>query len=313
VPVVDLADYLSDDPDRQIAFIADLGDAMRGFGFVRLRGHGVAPDLVKAAYDAATAFFHQPVPVKARYVVDGGGGERGYTPFGREHAKGSPVGDLKEFWHTGRELPAGHNLAQVYPPNLWPTEVPGFRKDMLGLYTALEHAAYILLEALAEYLGEEPDTFGLMVENGNTILRALRYPPMGAVLGGEGAVRAAAHEDINFITLLVTSTSAGLELLTRDGRWLPVNAEPGEIIADVGDMMSRVTNGFLPSTTHRVVNPDDSDVERYSLPFFVHPRPDTVLRVLPSCVGEGFPEPQPEITGYGFLLERLRELGLVGG
>jgi isopenicillin N synthase-like dioxygenase len=286
---------------------------MWGFGFVRVRGHGVEAARVAAAYAAARDFFHLPEAVKAAYVVPGGGGERGYTPFGREHAKGAKVGDLKEFWHTGRELPGNHPLAAVYPPNLWPAEVPAFRADMLALYAALEHAAHVLLEALAEYLGEDPDTFGLMVENGNSILRALRYPPLGGGVPIEGAVRAAAHEDINFITLLVSSTGSGLELLTRDGRWLPVNAEPGEIIADVGDMMSRVTNGFLPSTTHRVVNPDGQDDERFSLPFFVHPRPDTVLRVLPSCVGEGMPEPQPDITGYGFLLERLRELGLVGG
>jgi isopenicillin N synthase-like dioxygenase len=311
VPLVDLRDYTDGDEARRTAFVAALGAAFKELGFVRVTGHRVTSALTQPAYDAAQAFFAQPVSLKRRYFVRGGGGERGYTPFGAEHAKDAPTPDLKEFWHTGRELPPGHPLAHLYPPNLWPAEVPAFQAAMLDLYGSLETSARVLLRAIATWLGESPSLLTDLTDNGNTILRALHYPALREVENIPGAVRAAAHEDINFITLLITSTASGLEILTREGDWLPVNAEPGEIIADAGDMLSRITNGFIPATTHRVTNPGDGNEARYSLPFFVHPRPDSVLRVLDSCRGPGFPEPLPDITGYAFLTERLRELGLV--
>ncbi len=311
VPLVDLADFRSDDPGRQAAFVGALGHAIQGLGFVRVTGHGISPDLVEPAYGAARTFFAKPEEAKRRYFVQGGAGERGYTPFGGEHAKDNPVPDLKEFWHTGRELPAEDPLRPVYPPNLWPDEVPDFQPAMLALYDALEGCSVLLLRALARYLGEDEDRFTRITEKGNTILRSLHYPAVEPGSVAEGAVRAAAHEDINFINLLIAATSSGLEILTRDGEWMAVNAQPGEIVADAGDMLHRVTNGVIPATTHRVVNPDESGEERFSMPFFVHPRPDSLLKVLERFTGPGYPEPPAEITGYAYLQERLRELGLM--
>jgi len=310
IPLIDLRDFTEGGAATRGRFIDVLGDSLRDTGFVRLTGHPVSADKTGPAYAAAKAFFALPNEVKQRYHVAGGGGERGFTPFGAEHAKDSPTPDLKEFWHTGRELPEDHPLRPLYPPNLWPREVPNFRPAMLDLYDSLEGTAMSLLRAIATWLGYAPDMLTEIAEHGNTILRALHYPALRDCDYIPGAVRAAAHEDINFITLLVTSTSDGLQILTRDGEWLPVNAGPGEIIADSGDMLSRITNTFLPATTHRVINPGDGNQERYSMPFFVHPRPDSLLRVLPSCRGPNLPAPMPDITGYGFLSERLRELGL---
>lgn len=310
VPLVDLAEYRNGDTAEREVFVESLGDALRQLGFVRVRGHDVLPGVTEPAYRSSKAFFALSDATKRRYLVAGGAGERGFTAFGAEHARDNPLPDLKEFWHTGRELPAGHALAGLYPPNLWPQEVWGFREAMSGLYAALERCAETLLEAIALYLDEPADTFTRLTRDGNSILRALHYPPLSRAAAVPGAVRAAAHEDINFITLLITSTRSGLELLTREGEWLPIDAAPGELVVDSGDMLQRVSNGVIPATTHRVVNPDDGTQARYSLPFFVHPRPDSVLRVLDSCRGRGMPEPSPDITGYAFLRERLAELGL---
>lgn len=310
VPVVDLRDLSAGDDALRARFTAQLGAAFKEYGFVRVTGHGVGPAVVDPAYAAGKAFFDLPEAKKAEYIVRGGAGQRGYTPFGAEHAKDSPKPDLKEFWHVGRELPVGHTYKALYQDNLWPGEVEGFRAAMLQLYGGLEAVSKLLLECIAEYLGLSPYHLREMTDYGNTILRVLHYPPLNQIDAQPGAVRAGAHEDINFITLLVTSTAAGLELLRRDGQWMAVNAEPGEIVADVGDMLSRVTNGLLPSTTHRVVNPDDDASARFSMPFFVHPRPDAVLRVIPSCTGPGLPTPPEDITGEAFLLQRLKEIGL---
>ena len=308
VPVVNLQDYINE--DKRESFIQDLGDAIRLFGFVRVKGHNVAPRVTDPAYQSAKEYFALPQGTKSKYVVLGGAGQRGYTPYRAESAKDSDIPDLKEFWHVGRELPKEDSLYEIYSDNVWPTEVPEFQDNMLELYDSLEDCSDILLEALALYLGEEKDTFTRITDKGNTILRILHYPALVGQEIEEGAVRAAAHEDINFITLLITSTSSGLQLLSRDGEWLDVNAEDGEIVADAGDMLSRVTNGYIPSTTHRVINPEDSSQARYSMPFFVHPRPDSLLSVLSSCKGEGFPDPPRDIIGIDFLNQRLRDLGL---
>ncbi len=311
VPLVDLHDWTAG-PERRAAFIETTGSAIQRLGFLRVTGHEVQADVMDPAYAAARAFFALPDDVKARYNIKGGKGQRGYTPFGAEHAKDNPAPDLKEFWHVGRELPADHPLMKAYPANVWPAEIDGFRDRMLALYAELERVSVVLLKALALYLGEEEDTLVEPTIIGYTVLRALRYPPLEGIVVLAAGVRAAAHEDINYITLLITSTASGLELLTREGRWMAVNAAPGEIVADSGDMLHRVTNGVIPATTHRVVNPDDASQERMSMPFFVHPRPEAVLSVLPSCRGEGLPTPPPDITGQAFLDERLAEIGLLG-
>ena len=308
VPVVNLNDF--HDPALRDAFVQTLGDAITRLGFIRVSGHTLEPDTVKQTYDLSKKFFFQSRDVKERYLVPGGAGQRGYTPFRAEHAKGMDVPDLKEFWHVGRELPAEHDLSTVYPPNVWPAELPDFRVASLALYSQLESVSNILLTGLAIYLGEPEDTFTGLTDNGNTILRMIHYPALDDHTFIPGAVRAAAHEDINFITLLITSTASGLQILTREGDWLDVNAEPGEIVADSGDMLSRITNGRLPATTHRVINPDVGFTNRFSMPFFVHPRPGAVLRVLESCRGGDYPEPAPDITGQDFLNQRLAEIGL---
>jgi isopenicillin N synthase-like dioxygenase len=310
IPVVSMPDFTRGDAASRDRFVKTLGDSLKEFGFVRVAGHRVGPALVEPAYGAARGFFSLDTDDKARYQVEGGMGQRGYTPFGAEHAKDQPKPDLKEFWHVGRELTADHPLARSYPPNLWPSEIAGFRDTMLALYRGLEGVSSALLQAIALYLDEPLDAFTQLTDGGNTILRVLHYPPLGDVPVEEGAIRAAAHEDINFITLLVSSTDPGLQILRPDGQWMDVNAKPGEIVADIGDMLSRVTNGLLPATTHRVVNPGDTTSSRYSMPFFVHPRPEAVLRVLDQCRGGGFPPAPEDITGLDFLKERLAEIGL---
>jgi isopenicillin N synthase-like dioxygenase len=310
VPVVDMHDWCSEDEKTRAAFVKNVGEALEEYGFLRVRGHSVTPDIVEPAYAASRALFVLSEQQKNAYCVRGGRGERGYTPFGAEHAKGTPMPDLKEFWHVGREMSDGHPLQSVYPPNQWPSEVSGFRDAMLSLYDALEEVAKEMLEVVARYLGESPHCLTRLSVDGNSILRALHYPPLADIPVVKGAVRAAAHEDINLITLLVTSTQSGLEILRRDGQWLAVDAEPGEILMDAGDMLSRITNGVLGATTHRVVNPSEDRSERFSMPFFVHPRPEALLRVLDSCRRADLPEPATDITGYAFLQERLAEIGL---
>ena len=310
VPVVDMNDWRGEDAEVRAAFVKAVGEALEEYGFLRVRGHSVTPEIVAPAYGVARALFALSEEQKNAYCVRGGHGERGYTPFGAEHAKGTPMPDLKEFWHVGRELEEGHPLRSVYPPNQWPTEVSGFREAMLNLYDALEDVAKDMLEVVARYLGEPPHCLTRLSIDGNSILRALHYPPLGDIPVVKGAVRAAAHEDINLITLLVTSTQSGLEILRRDGQWLAVDAEPGEILMDAGDMLARITNGVLGATTHRVVNPSEDRSERFSMPFFVHPRPEALLSVLDSCRRPDLPEPATDITGYAFLRERLAEIGL---
>lgn len=308
VPVIDLKDFFK--PELRASFIQKLGDAIKYFGFIRVKGHNINTTITEPSYRVAREFFALPENIKKQYVVTGGQGQRGYTPYLAESAKGVDFPDLKEFWHVGREISKDHPLRGEYPENVWPQEIPDFKKSMLNLYASLEECSNVLLSAIALYLDQPEDAFTKITDNGNSILRSLYYPALTDREVIPGSIRAAAHEDINFITLLIASTSSGLQLQRRDGSWLDVDAEPGEIVADSGDMLSRVTNGLLPSTTHRVINPDDSTKARYSMPFFVHPTPSAVLSVLDNCKGAGFPEPMADITGIDFLNERLAELGL---
>ena len=307
VPLIDMADWSH--PDRRRGFISTLGEALERFGFVRVRGHVVDAALIERAYDRLSVFFDQPMEEKRKLYLEGMQGQRGYTPFRMEHAKDQDLPDLKEFWHVGREFDTAHPLAQVYAANVWP-ELADFRDVLLEVYGALEQCSLELLDALDKYLGNPEGTLRGMAQDGNTILRALHYPAMDDHTFIPGAIRAAAHEDINLITLLITSTASGLQLQRRDGSWMDVNAEPGEIIVDSGDMLARITNGVLPATTHRVVNPPDGGTRRFSLPFFVHPRPDVVLRVFDKCRGPGFPTPKDDITADEFLKKRLAAIGL---
>lgn len=309
IPTVDLSDYASGDAGARDRFVRTLGGGLREFGFLNVEGHGIDQPLIRRVYDLWKRFFEMEVEEKRRYT-GAQGGARGYTAFGIEHAKDNPHPDLKEFWHVGQEEREGRELPPDYPPNVWPQEVPELREPTVRLYRRLEDVAADLLRALADSFELPRETFAGMMDFGNSLLRIIHYPvvPQGVE---PGSVRAAAHEDINLITLLCESTDSGLEILSRDGEWLPVSTGPGQIVVDAGDMLSRVTNEVVPATTHRVVNPPDgSGRERYSMPFFVHPYSDCDLTILPRFVSADRPPKYPPITAGQFLEERLREIGL---
>ena len=292
-------------------FAAELGQSFERFGFAIISDHGIPADLIVRAEQKARAFFALPEEVKRSYHVAGGGGARGYTPFGIETAKGATQHDLKEFWHVGRELPAGHPFCEVMAPNLWPEEVQSFRDTFLELFAAFDEAGLRILEAIARHLGLAPNFFADTVRDGNSVLRLLHYPPVSPDAPG---VRAGAHEDINTITLLLGAQEAGLQLLDRDGNWLPVAPREGELVVNIGDMLQRLTNNVLKSTSHRVVNPppERRGRSRYSMPFFLHFRPDYLIETLPETVSAERPDLYPEaITAHDFLLQRLREIKLV--
>jgi isopenicillin N synthase-like dioxygenase len=311
VETVHLPQFREGSATDRAEFIRLLGDSLRHTGFVKVAGHLVQQADVDGAYEAARAFFALPEAVKLRYQVPGGGGARGFTSFGSEHAKDQSVGDLKEFWHVGQELPANHLLKHTYGDNLWPEgEVPGFKAHALALYRALEDCADTLLEAIALYLGLDERSLADMIVDGNSILRIIHYPALRDRYL-EGGVRSAAHEDINLITLLPAATGSGLELLHRDGTWRAVDGLAGEIVVDAGDMLSRHVNLKIPSTTHRVVNPDSPDAVRYSMPFFCHPRPGVLLDCPEELLEPGEVKRFPPITAHAFLLQRLREIGLL--
>ncbi|MCU0761018.1 MAG: hypothetical protein MUF07_17710 [Steroidobacteraceae bacterium] len=307
VPELSLAAWRSGSVAAREGFAAALLRGLQRFGFVILKDHGVPVPLLDRAYGLAQALFALPEATKGDYR----GGLRGYTPFATEHAKDHPVPDLKEFWQVGRDPGAlGADRGAVVdplPPNVWPSELPEFRPTFEALFEALDATGRTLLEALAPGLGLPPDHFEPLVRTGNSVLRVIHYPPVPAD-AAPGAVRSAAHEDINFLTILVAARGAGLQLLDRDGCWLPVETEPRNLIVDSGDMLARLTNDVIPATTHRVVNPEGPNVSRYSMPFFMHPRDSTSLRCLPSCVGTG--ARYPEVTAGEYLAERLREIGL---
>jgi isopenicillin N synthase-like dioxygenase len=297
------------DTDRE-AFAQKLGRSFEDFGFAIIADHGIPDGLIHRAEEKAKAFFALPEEVKRKYAIPGGGGARGYTPFGIETAKGAKAHDLKEFWHVGRELPAGHPFRDTMADNVWPLEVPGFRETFLELYDAFDRSGLKVLRAIARFLEIDEDYFADTVRDGNSVMRLLHYPPQSEPTGEH--VRAGAHEDINTITLLLGAEEAGLELLTRDGRWIPVSPKPGEMVINIGDMLQRLTNGRLRSTSHRVVNPtpDRASKARYSMPFFLHFRPDFLIEALLGTVPEGEAPKWPPITAHEFLQERLREIKL---
>lgn len=309
IPVANLADFDAGG-ERRARFVKTVGDALVDTGFFSLEGHGVEPALIERAYATAEQFFQLPEAAKRSYEVPGIAGQRGYTSFGREHAKDSKAPDLKEFWHVGQELASGHALAKIYPANVWPAEIARFKETFQGLFQQLEVCSLKLLEACALYIGESQDRFASVARDGNTILRVIHYPPIPAD-AHPASIRAAAHEDINLITLLCEATAGGLELLERNGSWRPIHALKGQIVVDAGDMLQNLTNGFYKSTTHRVVNPDNSRERRFSMPYFVHPRSETNLDPLPSCIElTGGKKAFPPITAGAYLAQRLAEIGL---
>ena len=308
VPTLDIRRY---DSDRN-AFVAEIGAAYREFGFCCISGHGIARELIDGSYDVFRRFFALPTDTKMRYHVPGSGGARGYTPFKVETAKDSQYADLKEFWHIGREIPRDSKFAELMPPNLWPAEVPDFKRYGYGLYEALDQLGTRVLRALALHIRQPENFFEDKTDVGNSILRPIHYPP----ITDENVpnVRAGAHEDINFITLLVGASAEGLEVLTREGEWLPITTEGDAIVVNIGDMLQRLSNHVYPSTTHRVVNPPNENARkpRYSVPFFLHPNPDVMLDPLDSCITPDNPRRyDTSISSHEYLLQRLREIKLI--
>ncbi len=297
--------------DKDLAgFAAALGGSFTRTGFAVISDHGIPQGVIDHAFGVARRFFTMPDDAKRRYCVPDGAGQRGYTPFGIETAKGAARADLKEFWHVGRNLPAGHRLAPNMPANLVVTEVPEFNAATYRLFEAMDALGLHILRGVAVYLGLAADFFMDKVASGNSILRLLHYPPMES---GAVGVRAGAHEDINVITLLLGAEEAGLQLLGRDGAWRDIDPPPGCVVVNVGDMLQRLTNHVLPSTTHRVVNPkpERAGFSRYSLPFFQHFTSDFTIDVLPGCIRADRPSRYPRaITADAYLRERLSEIKL---
>ena len=310
IPHINLKDYLAGGNVQRQHFVQTLGHGLENFGFLTVEGHGIDPVLTNQTYHAFKHFFSLDEAIKRKYDVVPGGA-RGYTPFGRETAKDQTVPDLKEFWHIGPELAPDHPYRCDYPDNVWPRETPDLKSVSMKLFDSFEKCARVLLTALAEFYGLPKGIFAEKIKDGNSVFRVIHYPPV-AENTPRNAVRAAAHEDINLITLLSQSEGQGLEILTRAGEWLAVDALEGDIIVDSGDMLSRLTNGTIPATTHRVVNPPgDKNVSRYSMPFFVHPYSRCDLTVMDHFVSPENPAKWPPITAGAFLTQRLQEIGLL--
>ncbi|MCE2893275.1 MAG: isopenicillin N synthase family oxygenase [Flammeovirgaceae bacterium] len=313
VPSLDLADFTGGDPIKREKFVADLGTAYKDIGFVAIRNHYLTDDLSARLYDVIKRFFALPDSAKQRYEIEGLAGQRGYIGKGKEHAKGRNTGDLKEFYHVGQEVLDGDPIKKEYPDNIWPTELPEFESIALDVYQRLEQTGVQMLRAIALYLQLPENYFDQRVKHGNSILRPIHYFPIenpDAVPAD--AVRAAEHGDINLITLLMGASADGLQVLRRDGKWIPITALPEQLVVNVGDMLERLTNKKLKSTIHRVVNPPRSQMNkpRYSIPFFMHPRSEMSLAALPGCVDEANPKMWDDITAGDFLNQRLREIGL---
>lgn len=311
IPSVDLSDFLSEDPIRKQKFIDEIGKAYEEIGFVALKGHFLDDTLVKNLYGEVKKFFDLPLEVKQKYEIPGIGGQRGYVSFGKESAKGKKEGDLKEFWHFGQYVEDNPKLAKEYPDNVEVEELPEFNKVGKETYRMLEKTAKYVLRALALHLCLEETYFDEYIHNGNSILRPIHYPPI--TQEPKDAVRAAAHGDINLITLLMGAQGKGLQVQNHKGEWIDAIAEDDELMINVGDMLSRHTNNKLKSTIHRVVNPPRElwGTSRYSIPFFMHPISDMKLDVLEKCVDENNPKQFENITAGEFLNERLVELGLI--
>ncbi|MGK7936089.1 MAG: isopenicillin N synthase family dioxygenase [Xenococcaceae cyanobacterium] len=314
IPSVDLKDFTSGDSISKQNFVQTLGDAFQNIGFVAVKNHGLSDALTESLYKSVKQFFALPDATKLAYEIKNLGGQRGYTAKGKEHAKGRSIGDLKEFYHVGQELPEADRVRLGYPANIFPQEVPEFEFATLETYRTLETAGINLLRAIAIYLELDEFYFDDRVKLGNSILRAIHYFPIeNSQDVAIGAVRAAAHGDINLITLLMGASADGLQILRRDGEWIAVTALPEQIVVNVGDMLERLTNKKLKSTVHRVVNPPKElwGTARYSIPFFMHPVSDMDLTCLSSCVDNDNPKQFEDITAGEFLTQRLREIGLI--
>ena len=310
IPVVNLADFLSGDPQLKQAFVNQLGKAYEEVGFVAVKNHGIPDDLIADLYKYVKQFFALPSDAKRQYEIAGLAGQRGYTSFGKEHAKGSDAPDLKEFFQFGQTVEDGDPIKSEYPDNVEVKDIPAFNPTFNKAYRAFEKSGRALLQAIALYLGLDEHYFDEHIHNGNSILRAIHYPPI--TQEPKSAIRAEQHEDINLITLLVGASADGLQILTKQNEWVPVTSLPEQIVVNVGDMLQRLTNNKLKSTTHRVVNPPREmwGTSRFSIPFFLHPKSEMSLACLESCIDAAHPKAYPDATAGEYLDERLREIGL---
>jgi isopenicillin N synthase-like dioxygenase len=310
IPSVDLSDFLSGNENRINKFVNDLGQAYEEIGFVALRNHQVSDELIQDIYKKNEAFFSLPEDLKKAYEIQELAGQRGYTSFGKEHAKGMTEGDLKEFWHFGQFVDDDEKRKAEYPDNIDVKEVDGYLKTGKETYQALENTGMYMLRAIALYLDLDKNYFDAFVHNGNSILRPIHYPPVKTL--ETKAVRAGEHEDINLITLLVGASADGLQVLNKQGEWKSVTAIEDHIVVNVGDMLQRLTNNKLRSTTHRVINPPEAKMgtSRYSVPFFLHPVSEMPLNCLPETIDASHPKKYNDITAGEYLTERLIEIGL---
>lgn len=309
IPTVDLADFLSGDQAKKNSFVQSLGKAYEEVGFVAVKNHGISDELIKDLYQYVQEFFSLPIEQKRKYEIKGLAGQRGYTSFGKEHAKGSDAPDLKEFFQYG-QIARENYKEECYPNNVQVQQVPFFNSTFDNAYRAFERSGTALLQAIALYLGLDENYFDEYVFNGNSILRAIHYPPITET--PKSAIRAEQHEDINLITLLVGASADGLEILTKQNEWIPVTSLPEQIVVNVGDMLQRLTNNKLRSTTHRVVNPGKEfwHTSRFSIPFFLHPKSSMSLECLENCVDKNHPLAYDVATAGEYLNERLIEIGL---
>lgn len=309
IPTVDLAEFLSGDAKKKADFVQQLGKAYEEVGFVAVKNHGIPDELIGDLYKYVQQFFSLPLEQKRNYEDPELAGQRGYTSFGKEHAKGSDAPDLKEFYQYG-QVPRDNFKEEEYPANIDVKQVEGFNPTFEKAYRAFEQSGKALLQAIALYLRLDEHYFDEYVHNGNSILRAIHYPPI--TQEPKSAIRAEQHEDINLITLLVGASADGLEILTKQNEWVPVTSLPEQIVVNVGDMLQRLTNNKLRSTTHRVVNPKRElwHTSRFSIPFFLHPKSSMSLRCLESCIDSAHPKAYEDATAGEYLDERLREIGL---
>ncbi|MFC2186539.1 isopenicillin N synthase family dioxygenase [Peijinzhouia sedimentorum] len=313
IPSLDLNDFTKGTPDQKAEFVRKLGEAYTSIGFIAVKNHGLSDELRDKLYESIIKFFQLPDDVKKKYEDAELAGQRGYTGKGKEHAKGRSTGDLKEFYQIGQMVEDGDPVKEEYPDNIWPTEIAEMEATCTEAYKTLEKAGFQILKAVATYLGLEETYFDNKVKNGNSILRCIHYFPIeNPDEVPADAVRAAEHGDINLITLLMGASADGLQVLRRDGKWIPITALPEQIVVNIGDMLARHTNDKLKSTIHRVVNPpkEKMNASRYSIPFFMHPKSNMDLTCLDSCVDEQNPKQYEDITAGEFLDERLREIGL---
>jgi isopenicillin N synthase-like dioxygenase len=310
IPVVDLAAFLSGEPEKKSAFVQALGKAYEEVGFVAVKNHGISGELIESLYKYVQQFFALPADTKRKYEIPGLSGQRGYTSFGKEHAKGSDAPDLKEFFQFGQTVEDNDPVKSEYPDNISVEEVPAFARIFREAYQAFEKTGTHLLQAIALYLGLDENYFETHVHNGNSILRAIHYPPI--LKEPRSAIRAEQHEDINLVTLLVGASAGGLQILSKQNEWLDAVSLPDQIVVNVGDMLQRLTNNKLKSTTHRVVNPprESWHTSRFSIPFFLHPKSEMSLACLKSCINPNHPKAYVDITAGDYLDERLREIGL---